>query len=166
MNENQADVPPTAEPSKGGSAASEDRPFLDDREIEERMHTLESEGFPAEATRRVFHGFVKYGRGRAFETAVRRLVPELPDESVDALVRERVFPEGFPTHHDLCGTDVNLLAAEPSLSGRGLRVMSDQQGWTVIRPGGERLQGRDLCRIILLAICLEEMQGPGPPPSY
>ena len=66
------------------------RPILTDQDVRERMEWLTANGFPGTETVLQAKEFVKYSRGPVAEGAVRELVPRLPEESLNELVREYV----------------------------------------------------------------------------
>ncbi len=130
--------------------------MLTDQDVRERMERLTATGFPGTETVVRTKEFVKYSRGPVAEGAVRELVPRLPEESLNELVREYVMKDP-DDHTDLCGSAQNLVAID--LDERpGFDVFHGPE-WRVLTPSGEGLAGDELCRLALLGVWLDTMQG-------
>ena len=100
--------------------------------------------------------FVKYARGPVAEGAVREFVPRLPEESLNELVREYVVKH--PNDRtDYCGFAWHVVA-EDLAERPGFKVVQGP-GWNVKTPSGEELVGEKLCRLALLGVWLDAMQG-------
>ena len=131
------------------------RPILTDQDVRERMDWLTDNGFPGAETVVRAKEFVKYARGPVAEDAVRELVPRLPEESLNELVREYVMKDP-DNHTDYCGSAQNLVASH--LDERPGFDVFHGPGWRVLTPSGEGLDGDELCRVALLGVWLNTMQ--------
>ena len=130
-------------------------PMLTDQDVRERMDWLTANGFPGTETVQRTKEFVKYARGPVAEGAVREIVPRLPEESLNELVREYVMK--YPDDHtDYCGSAQNLVAID--LDERPGFDVFHGPGWRVPTPSGEGLAGDELCRLALLGVWLNTMQ--------
>ncbi len=129
-------------------------PLFDDQEIVDRVRELESREFPPDGCIEFAWALVKYSPGEVAEGAVRSLVENFPDDRLNELVREHVvrYPSpGFDYCEQFRGS---ILARE--LAALGFDPV--ESGWRVGLPGGEILEGNDLCRLALLAVWLRQMR--------
>ncbi len=130
-------------------------PMLTDQDVRERMDWLTDNGFPGAETVVRAKEFVKYSRGPVAEGAVRELVPRLPEESLNELVREYVMKHP-DDHTDYCGSAQNLVGI--ALAERPGFKVDRGPGWRVLTPSGEGLDGDELCGLALLGVWLNTMQ--------
>ncbi len=129
---------------------------LSDEEIRERLSVFESGGFPSNDCIYFAESLAKYGWGKVTEGAIRTLVENLPDDRLPELVRKHVAPTLSP-HVDYCaGGRVSTLGYALTKLGFDVR-----KGWRVAWPGGEVLEGENICRLGLLAVWLRGIQQPG-----
>ena len=136
------------------------RPVLNDQDVRERMAWLTANGFPGTETVLRAKEFVKYSRGLVAEGVVRELVPRLPEESLNELVREYVM-KNPDDHTDLCGSAQNLVGIALvgiALAERPGFKVDRGPGWRVRTPSGEVLIDDELCRLALLGVWLNTMQ--------
>ncbi len=128
-------------------------PLFDDQEIIDRVRELESKGFPPDACIEFAWALVKYSPGEVAEGVVRSFVERFPDDRLNELVREHVVHYPSPGLDYCQGDHAGLLARE--LAALGFDPV--ESGWRVGWPGGEVLEGDDLCRLALLAVWLRRM---------
>ncbi len=129
--------------------------FLSDEDILERLAAFESEEFPPDECAEYAEVLAKYCRGEVTERAIQTLVENFPEDRLPELVRKHAAPT-LSTGVDYCqGQRGNALAY--ALINRGFGVES---GWRVSWAGGE-VQGKNLCRLALLAVWLRGIQQPG-----
>ena len=135
---------------------SEAEQSLSDEEIREHLSVFGSDGFPSDECIELAEVLAKYGRGEVTEAAIRTLVENFPDDRLRELVRKHVAPT-LSSGVDYCaGVRASTLAYV--LTSLGFDV---QKGWRVAWPGGEVLEGKNLCRLALLAVWLRGIQQPG-----
>ncbi len=135
---------------------SEAEQSLSDEEIRERLSIFESNGFPSDECIELAEVLAKYGLGKVTEGAIRTLVENFPDDRLPELVRKHVAPT-LSHHVDYCwGVRVSTLGY--ALVSLGFDV---RKGWRVAWPGGEALEGENICRLALLAVWLRGIQQPG-----
>ena len=135
----------------GEVSAAEQSPS--DEEIHERLSVFESEGFPSNDCIYFAEYLAKYGRGKVTERAIRTLVENFPDDRLPELVRKHVAPTLSPGLDYCQGQRARVLAI--ALGNQGFNVRS---GWRIAWPGGETLEGENLCRLALLAVWLRGIQ--------
>ena len=130
-----------------------------DDEVRERLSAFESEEFPSDDCIFFAEYLSKYCRGEVTEGAVRTLVGNFPDDRLPELVRKHLAPT-LSSGVDYCeGQRARLLAI--ALGNQGFNVRS---GWRIAWPGGELLEGDNICRLALLAVWLRGIgqRGAGP----
>ncbi len=132
---------------------------LSDEEIHERLSVFESDGFPSNDCICFAEYLTKYGRGEVTERAIRTLVENFPDDRLPELVRKHVSPTLSPGVDYCEGVRASTLGY--ALIDLGFDVRT---GWRVTWPGGELLEGDNICRLALLAVWLRGIgqRGAGP----
>ena len=126
---------------------------LSDEEIRARVSAIESEGFPPDDCIAYAEALVKSCRGEVTEAAIRTLVENFPDDRLPELVRKHVAPT-LSSGVDYCaGVQASTLGY--ALVRLGFDVRS---GWRVTWPGGEALEGDNICHLALLAVWLRGIQ--------
>ena len=150
---------PDAPPTTPTEALTSIVGALSDDEIRERLSVFESEKFPPDDCIYFAEYLAKYGRGEVTGGAIRILVENFPDDRLPELVRKHVSPT-LSSGVDYC---TGLLASTLgyALTNLGFDVRS---GWRIAWPGGEVLEGDNLCRLALLAVWLRGIgqRGAGP----
>jgi len=122
---------------------------LSDDEVRERLSAFESEEFPSDDCIFFAEYLAKYCRGEVTEGAIRTLVENFPDDRLPELVRKYAEPT-LGRGLDYCqGQRARVLAI--ALGNQGFNVRS---GWQIAWPGGKTLEGKNLCRLALLAVWL------------
>ena len=132
---------------------------LPDDEVRERLSVFESDGFPSNDCICFAEYLTKYGRGEVTERAIRTLVENFPDDRLPELVRKHVSPTLSPGVDYCAGVQASTLGY--ALTNLGFDVRT---GWRVSWPGGELLEGDNICRLALLAVWLRGIgqRGAGP----
>ena len=139
-----------------GDSESNAEQFLSDEEIRERLSVFESEEFPSNDCIYFAEYLAKYCRGEVTEAAIRTLVENFPDDRLPELVRKHVAPT-LSSGVDYCA-GVRGSTLGYVLTNLGFDV---SPGWRVSWPGGEALEGENICRLALLAVWLRGIQQPG-----
>ena len=122
---------------------------LPDEEIRERLSVFESEKFPPDDCIYFAEYLAKYCRGEVARGAIRTLVENFRDDRLLELVRKHVDPTLSPGGDYCAGVQASTLGYV--LVRLGFDVRS---GWRVTWPGGELLEGDNICRLALLAVWL------------
>ena len=130
--------------------------FLSDEEIRERLSIFESEEFSSNDCIYFAEYLAKFCRGEVTEGAIRTLVENLPDDRLPELVRKHVAPSLSPDVDFCAGARSSTLWYALTRLGFDVRT-----GWRVAWPGGEALEGENICRLALLAVWLRGIQQPG-----
>ena len=126
---------------------------LPDEEIRERLSVFESEKFPPDDCIYFAEYLAKYCRGEVTRGAIRTLVENFRDDRLSELVRKHVEPTLSPGADYCAGVQASTLGHV--LVRLGFDVRS---GWRVTWPGGELLEGDNICRLALLAVWLRGIQ--------
>ena len=149
------DAPPTTPPEALTSIVG----ALPDEEIHERLSVFESEKFPPDDCIYFAEYLAKCCRGEVTRGAIRTLVENFRDDRLPELVRKHVTPTLSP------GVDYCEGVRASSLGYALIRLGFDvRSGWRVTWPGGETLEGDNICRLALLAVWLRAIgqRGAGP----
>ncbi len=129
---------------------------LSDEEIRARVSAIESEGFPPDDCIAYAEALAKSCRGEVTEGSIRTLVENFPDDRLLELVRKHVAPTLSPDVDYCAGVRGSTVGY--ALTRLGFNV---RNGWRVAWPGGEVLEGENICRLALLAVWLRGIQQPG-----
>ena len=128
-------------------------PLFADQEIVDRVRELESRAFPPVGCIEFAWALVNYSPGEVAKGAVRSLVENFPDDRLPDLVRKHVEPT-LSSGVDYCaGVQSSTLGYALVRLGFDVRSV-----WRVTWPGGEALEGDNICRLALLAVWLRGIQ--------
>jgi len=154
-HKDRTDAPPTTPTEALTSIVG----ALPDDEVRERLSVFESEKFPPGDCIYFAEYLARYCRGEVTRGAIRTLVENFPDDRLPELVRKHVTPTLSP------GVDYCEGVRASSLGYALIRLGFDvRSGWRVTWPGGELLEGDNICRLALLAVWLRGIgqRGAGP----
>ncbi len=163
----KTDVPPTtptdavisivgADMTREGDSDNDTALSISDEEIRERLSVFESEEFPSNDCIYFAEYLAKSCRGEVTEAAIRTLVENFPDDRLRELVRKHVAPTLSPDVDYCAGVRGSTVGYALTRLGFDVR-----NGWRVSWPGGEALEGENICRLGLLAVWLRGIQQPG-----
>ena len=150
---------PDAPPTTPTEALTSIVGALPDDEIRERLSVFESEKFPPDDCIYFAEYLARYCRGEVTRGAIRTLVENFRDDRLPELVRKHVEPTLSPGVDYCAGVQASTLGY--ALIRLGFDVRS---GWRVTWPGGQLLEGDNICRLALLAVWLRAIgqRGAGP----
>ena len=133
--------------------------FLSDEKIRERISVFESEEFPPDDCIFFAEYLADYCRGEVAKKAIETLVENFPEDRLPELVQKHAAPTLSPGVDYCTGLLASTLGY--ALTNLGFDVRS---GWRIAWPGGEVLEGDNLCRLALLAVWLRGIgqRGAGP----
>lgn len=129
--------------------------FFSDEEIRERLSVFESEEFPPDDCIFFAEYLADHCRGEVAKRAIETLVENFPEDRLPELVRKHAAPALSPGVDYCTGLLASTLGY--ALISLGFDVHS---GWRITWPGGEVLEGDNLCRLALLAVWLRGIQQP------
>ncbi len=129
---------------------------LSDGEIRERVSVFESEEFPPDDCIFFAEYLAKCQQGAVAEEAVQRLVDHFPEDRLSELVRKYAAPTLAPGLDHCQGYPGNHIAV--ALRDRGFEAAQSNTGWHVSWPGGDAVEGENLCRLALRVVWLRGMR--------